>query len=111
MKESIGDVSAVKFSANLTKHPVCLSSEGELSVEMEKVLKRMPGAEGAPEAKIVLEINNTHPIKEKLIKLFATDKDMLSKYAKILYAEGCLIGGVAIENPAEVAELISELMI
>ena len=111
MKESIGDVCAVKFSANLTKHPVCLSSEGELSVEMEKVLKRMPGAEGAPEAKIVLEINNNHPIKEKLIKLFATDKDTLAKYAKILYAEGCLIGGVAIENPAEVAELISELMV
>lgn len=110
MKESIG-VSAVKFSANLTKHPVCLSSEGDLSVEMEKILKKMPGGEGAPEAKLVLEINNSHPIKEKLIRLFAEDKDTLAKYAKILFAEGCLIGGVAIENPAEIAELISELMI
>ena len=111
MKESIGSVEAVKFSANLTKHPVCLSSEGELSVEMEKVLKRMPGAEGAPEAKIVLEINHSHPITEKLFSLFASDKDTLAKYAKILYSEACLIGGVSIENPGEFAELISSLMI
>ena len=111
MKEAIGKVEAVKFSANLTKHPVCLSSEGELSVEMEKVLKRMPGAEGAPEAKIVLEINHSHPITEKLFSLFATDKDTLAKYAKILYSEACLIGGVSIENPGEFAELISSLMI
>ena len=111
MKESIGKVESVKFSANLTRHPVCLSSEGELSVEMEKVLKRMPGAEGAPEAKIVLEINHSHPITEKLFNLFATDKDTLAKYAKILYSEACLIGGVSIENPGEFAELISSLMI
>lgn len=111
IKESIGKVSAVKFSANLTKHPVCLSSEGELSVEMEKVLKKMPGVEGAPEAKVVLEINHSHPIAEKLLTLFATDKDKLAKYAKILYSEACLIGGVSIEDPAELAQLISELMI
>ncbi len=111
MKEAIGSVSAVKFSANLTKHPVALSSEGELSVEMEKVLKKMPGAEGAPEAKVVLEINHSHPISEKLLSLFASDRDTLSKYAKILYSEACLIGGVSIENPEEFSELISSLMI
>ncbi len=111
MKEAIGKVESVKFSANLTKHPVCLSSEGELSVEMEKVLKRMPGAEGAPVAKIVLEINHAHPITEKLFNLFATDKDTLAKYAKILYFEACLIGGVSIDDPGEFADLISSLMI
>ena len=111
IKDAIGRVESVKFSANLTKHPVCLSSEGELSVEMEKVLKRMPGAESAPSAKIVLEINHSHPIAEKLLNLFATDKEKLGKYARILYAEACLIGGVSIENPAEFAELVSELMI
>jgi HSP90 family molecular chaperone len=110
MKESIGSVSAVKFSANLTKHPVALSSEGELSVEMEKVLKRMPGAEGAPEAKVVLEINHSHPITEKLLNLFATDRDTLAKYSKMLYSEACLIGGVSIEDPSELSELITELM-
>lgn len=111
MKEAIGKVSAVKFSANLTKHPVCLSSEGELSVEMEKILKRMPGADGTPEAKVVLEINHAHKITEKLFKLFAEDKEALKSYAKILYSEACLIGGVSIDDPGEFAELISNLMI
>ena len=112
MKEAIGTVSAVKLTATLGKHPVCLSSEGELSVEMEKVLRKMPGADGmAPKANVVLEINMNHPIKEKLSHLFESNKDALAKYAKILYSEACLIGGISIENPAELCELISELMI
>ena len=111
MKESVEKVSAVKFSSNLKEHAVCLSSEGELSVEMEKILKRMPGAESAPTAKVVLEINYNHPIAEKLFNLFASDKDTLKKYAKILYSEACLIGGVSLDNPKEFVSLISELMI
>ncbi len=112
MKESIEKVSAVKFTNTLKKHPVCLSSEGELSVEMEKVLKRMPGAEeGAPSATVVLEINSAHPIANKLKALYEEDKDKLKKYAKILYSEACLISGVTLENPVELTELISELMI
>ena len=111
IKESIEKVSSVKFSSNLKEHAVCLSSEGELSVEMEKILKRMPGAESAPTAKIVLEINHSHPITEKLFSLFANDKDTLKKYAKILYAEACLIGGVAIDDPKEFVTLVSELML
>ena len=112
MRESVGKVSLVRFTNTLKKHPVCLSSEGELSVEMEKVLKRMPGAEeGAPSANVVLEINAQHPVAEKLKALYESDKDKLAKYAKILYSEACLIGGVAIENPVELTELISELMV
>ena len=111
MKDAIGEVSQVKFSGNLTSFPVCLSSEGELSVEMEKILKRMPGAEGAPEAKVVLEINHSHKITEKLYKLYAEDTETLKKYAKILYSEARLISGLSIENPGEFASLISELMI
>jgi molecular chaperone HtpG len=111
MKEAIGKVSSVRFTASLTKHPVCLSSEGELSVEMEKTLKKMPGQEGAPEASVVLEINMNHPIAEKLKSLYDSDKEALKKYAKILYAEGCLIGGVNLENPGELCELVSELMV
>ena len=112
MKESIGKVSAVRFTNTLKKHPVCLSSEGELSVEMEKILKKMPGAEDdAPKANVVLEINASHPVSDKLKSLFEEDKNKLSKYAKILYSEACLIGGVAIENPVELTELISELMV
>ncbi len=112
MKDSIGKVSAVRFTNTLKKHPVCLSSEGELSVEMEKVLKRMPGAEeDAPKANVVLEINAAHPIAQRLKALFTDDKEKLRKYAKILYSEACLIGGVAIDDPLELTELISELMV
>ena len=112
MCDAIGKVSAVRFTTSLVKHPVCLSSEGELSVEMEKVLKKMPGVDGmAPSANVVMEINLNHPIAEKLKSLYESDKAALEKYAKILYAEACLIGGVALDNPAELCELVSELMI
>ncbi len=112
MKESIGRVSAVKFNSSLTEHAVCLSSEGDLSMEMAKTLKKMPGAEmGIPDASIVLEINMNHPIAERLTELYDEDKDTLAKYAKILYAEACLIGGISLEDPKEFTTLVSELMI
>ena len=78
---------------------------------MAKILGKMPGAEDAPKANVVLEINSAHPISERLKALYETDKEKLSKYAKLLYSEACLIGGVTIENPLELTELISELMI
>ncbi len=111
MKDAIGTVSAVRFTNALKNHPACLSSEGELSVEMEKVLRKMPGAEEAPRANIVLEINLSHPISSKLKELYDRDKDRLAKYAKALYSTACLIGGVGIENPSEFASLITEFMI
>ncbi len=111
MRDSIGKVSAVRFSAALDTHPVCLSSEGDLSLEMAKVLKKMPGTDGAPEASVVLEINVKHKIAQKLRELYESDKEKLASYAKILYAEACLISGVAIDDPTELAELISELMV
>ena len=113
IKESVGKVSSVKFTNNLKKHPVCLSSEGELSVEMEKILKKMPGVEDAtaPTASVVLEININHPVAEKIKALYSSDKEKLGKYSKILYSTACLIGGVALENPLEFSELVSELLI
>lgn len=111
MKDAIGTVSAVRFTNALKKHPACLTSEGELSVEMEKVLKKMPGTEDAPRANVVLEINLEHPIVGKLKELWESDKDKLAKYAKLLYSSACLLGGVAIENPSEFAELIAETML
>lgn len=111
MKESAEGVSAVKFTAGLSRHPVCLTSEGEISSEMEKVLKKMPGAEsGIPTASLIMEINLNHPIAEKIKTLYREDKETLKAYSKILYAQGCLIGGIALENPAELCELISDLM-
>ena len=104
-----GKVSVVRFTNKLHEHPVCLTSEGMLSLEMEKVLNSMPNG-NSMKAELALEINRNHPIAEKLKTLFETDKDKLSKYAKILYAEACLISGKSIENPAEFSELVCELM-
>ena len=112
MKEAIGKVSAVKWNGALAEHAVCLSSEGDLSLEMAKILKKMPGAEmGVPSASVVLEINMNHPIAEKLSALYESDKDRLAKYAKVLFGEACLIGGVALDDPKEFTSLVSELMI
>ena len=110
MKETLGDsVSEVVFTNKLKNYHVCLTSEGMLSLEMEKVLASMPNSNGM-KAKIALEINRDHPIAGKLKTLFETDKEKVRKYTKILYAQGCLIGGKTIENPAEFSELVSELM-
>ena len=112
MKEHIGKVSAVRFTSTLKRHPVCLTSEGDLSVEMEKVLSRMPGAEdGSPKASVALEINAEHPIAKKLNSLYESDKDALKKYADILYSAACLISGVTVEDPVKLCELITELMV
>ena len=111
MKGALENVSAVRFTSALSKHPACLRSEGELSLGMEKVLKKMPGAEDAPKAELVMEINISHPIAEKLKTLYESDKDTLEKYAKLLYAESCLIAGITPENTGEFCQLISELMI
>lgn len=112
MKESIGDsISAVRFTNKLKKHPVCLTSEGGISLEMEKVLNSMPNAaENKVQARLVLEINAEHPIAQKLKTLYNDDKDMLCKYAKLLYGEACLIGGKSVPDPAEHSALVCELM-
>lgn len=112
MKESIGDsISAVRFTNKLKKHPVCLTSEGGISLEMEKVLNSMPNAaENKVQAKLVLEINAEHPIAEKLKTLYNEDKELLGKYAKLLYGEACLIGGKSVSDPAEHSALVCELM-
>ena len=112
MKDAIGKVNAVKWNGSLTDYAVCLSSEGDLSMEMAKILKKMPGAEmGIPDASVVLEINMNHPIADKLTSLFESDKDKLVKYAKVLYGEACLISGIPLEDAKEFTSIISELML
>ena len=112
MKDAVGEVSSVRFTKGLGKRAVCLTTEGDISTEMEKVLAKMPGAEGnLPKAKVIMEINLDHPVAERLVSLFATDRDKLRKYARLLYAQGRLISGMSIENPAELCSLIEELMI
>lgn len=113
MKESIGDkINAVRFTNKLKNHPVCLTSEGGISLEMEKVLNSMPGAaDNKVKAQLVLEINASHPIAEKLKELYENDKELLGKYAKLLYGEACLIGGKSVPDPAEHSALVCELMV
>ena len=110
MKDALdGAVDTVRFTAKLEKYPVCLTSEGALSLEMEKVLSEMPNAPGA-KATLALEINRNHPIAATLRDLYGKDDEKLKKYAKILYAQGCLISGKPLDNPAQLSELICELM-
>ena len=107
-----GKVKAVKLSQRLKTHPVCVTSEGALSVEMEKVLSAMPDeqAHTAKAAKI-LEINASHPIFEKLKKLYAEDKkDTVAEYADILYSQALLIEGMPIEDPVEFTNKLCTIM-
>ena len=111
MKEAIGDVYSVKLTGGLGSHPVSLSTEGEMSIEMEKVLSKMPGANKEMlKAQTVLEINMEHEIASKLKLLFIHDQEKLKKYAKILYAQARLINGLDIENPSEYSQMICELL-
>ncbi len=110
MKDALGDkVSSVRFTHKLGKHPSCLSNEGYLSAEMEKVLNAMPGSSGA-KAELVLEINAEHPIAEKLKAMFPDNREKIADYAKLLYNEARLIGGMSIEDPVEFSTLICSLM-
>ena len=114
MKEALGDkVTDVRISTRLKSHPVCISSEGPLSLEMEKVLGSMPGAEGemAPKSQKVLELNGEHPVFAKLKALQeAGDKETLGRYADILYNQALLIEGLPIEDPVAYAQAVCELM-
>ena len=110
MKESLDDkVSEVKLSHRLKSHPVCLTSKGGLSIEMEKVLNAMPTDEKV-QAERVLEINAKHPVLEKLKKEYDTDKDTVKKYAALLYDQARLIEGLPIEDPVEFSNAVCELM-
>ncbi len=108
-KELEGKVKAVRFTNKLKNHPVCLTSEGEISLEMEKVLNSMP-TDQKVKADLVLEINSEHPIAEKL-KQLSGDEETLKKYAEILYSQACLIGGRTIDDPTGLSNLICELMV
>lgn len=104
-----GKVSKVRLSSRLKSHPVCITSEGEISLEMEKVLNAMPSDQKV-KAQRVLEINPDHPIFTKLKELYQNDKDKLGKYAQLLYNQALLIEGLPIDNPVEFSNLICELM-
>lgn len=110
MKETLGEnVNEVKFTNRLKNHPVCLTSKGNISLEMEKVINAMP-TDDHVKAEVVLEINKEHPIAEKLKTLYESDKEELKKYTKVLYAEARLIEGLPVDNPTELSNLVCELL-
>ena len=109
MKESIPEVTEIRFTNKLKEHPVCLSSKGEISVEMEKTLSNMPLNNGLKASK-VLEINQNHEFAKTLKKLGKKNKEELQDYAKVLYAEARMIEGLPVENPTEIASLVCKFM-
>ena len=110
MKETIGEgVQEVRFTHRLKNHPVCLTSEGALSVEMEKLINSMPNDQKV-KAKTALEINDSHPIAQKIKDLYENDKEELKKYTQVLYAQARLIEGLPVENPTQISNLICEII-
>ena len=109
MKEELKEVSEVRFSNKLKSHPVCLTTKGDVSIEMQKVFDAMPNDLGI-KAETVLEINEKHPISSKLKELFKNDKEEFVKYSKILYSEARMIAGLPIDNPTEISKLICDVI-
>ena len=109
MVSVLNEVEEVKFTNKLKSHPVCLTSQGDVSIEMQKVFDAMPNDMGI-KAKLVLEINSKHPISKKLKELYKEDKESFDKYAKILYSEARMIAGLPIDNPTEISTLICDVI-
>ena len=110
MKDCIEDkVSEIRYTNKLKKHPLCLTSEGEVTTQMQKVINAMPTDEHV-DAKLILEINENHEIAKKIKDLYENDKEMLKKYTKILYDEARLIEGLPIENTTELSSLVCEIL-
>ncbi|QAT50137.1 molecular chaperone HtpG [Caproiciproducens sp. NJN-50] len=112
MKDALdGKVKAVVLSNKLKSHPVCLSTSGAISMEMEKVLNSLPNAEKEKvQAQRVLEINANHPVFDRLVKLFDSDKEKLKTYASLLYTQALLIEGAPIDDPVAFSNQICSLM-
>jgi len=105
-----GKVKTVKASKRLKSHPVCLSAEGELSIEMEKILKAMPDANGI-QADKVLEINVNHEVYGALKAAFEGDQEKFALYTQLLYSQALLIEGLSIEDPVELSNNICKVMV
>lgn len=112
IKEALGDkVAKVKLSSILKNHPVCLTSEGELSIEMEKVLNSMPNIGNEKiKAEKVLEINANHRIFDTIKRYYEEDKDKLTTLSEVLFDQALLIEGVTPESPTRYAELVCSLL-
>ncbi len=112
VKETLdGAVAAVKLSHKLKNSPVCLTTQGPISLEMERYFNTVPGAGEKVKAERVLELNASHPVFAALQIAWAQDREKAKKYAKLLYFQSLLLSDATIEDPAAYAELVSELMV
>ena len=110
VKESLGDkVKDVRLSGKLKSHAVCITTDGMISTEMEKVLNAMPAQEKI-KAQRVLEINGEHPIFQRLQELFQSDKERLKLYAEILYDQALLLEGISLEDPSDFSQKLCQLL-
>ena len=103
------EIKEVRFTNKLKNHPVCLTSKGSVSIEMEKVMNSMPTGEKV-NAEKVLEINENHPIVSKLEDLYKNNKEEFDNYTKILYQQARLIEGLPVDNPTELTNLICNVI-
>lgn len=111
MKELLGDkVTGVKASKRLKSHPVCLSSDGEVTIEMEKVLKAMPNGQDVKADK-VLEINVNHEVFQALKDAYSNDQQKLNLYTNILYNQALLIEGLTVQDPVQFTNDICKIMV
>ncbi|MBT2755029.1 molecular chaperone HtpG [Mesobacillus foraminis] len=111
MKEVLGDkVKDVRVSKRLKSHPVCLSADGEVTIEMEKILQAMPDNQNIKADK-VLEINIHHDVYTSLQAAFENDKDKLNLYTNLLYNQALLIEGLPIQDPVEFTNDICKVMV
>lgn len=110
VKESLGDkVKDVRLSGKLKSHAVCITTDGMISTEMEKVLNAMPAQEKI-KAQRVLEINGEHPIFQRLQELYQSDKERLKLYAEILYDQALLLEGIPLEDPSDFSQKLCQLL-
>ena len=110
VKESLGDkVKDVRLSGKLKSHAVCITTDGMISTEMEKVLNAMPAQEKI-KAQRVLEINGEHPIFQRLQELYQSDKERLKPYAEILYDQALLLEGISLEDPSDFSQKLCQLL-
>ena len=110
LKDALGDkVKEVKLSSQLKSHAVCITTDGMISTEMEKVLNAMPAREKI-KAQRVLEVNPEHPVFQKLETLKDSDLERLKLYAELLYDQALLVEGIALEDPADFAQKLCQIM-
>ena len=112
LQEKLSDrVKLVRLTDDLGSHAVCLTTQGELSLEMEKVLNAMPQSQNKVMAERVLEINSSHKIFEKIKDLYENDREKCASLADVLLTQAELVEGLRVQNVAEYCDKVCDLLV